>query len=98
MGTKRITEIEILKQETLIIRQPSGRLRPFCPACGGTQPMLTPEEAAALSAVSLRAIFRWIETDIVHFQEMPEGQLYVCANSLPSLDGNKTLSEGEGSH
>ena len=83
MGTKRITEIEILKHETLVIRTPSGGLRPLCQLCDGTRTMITPDEAGVIAGISLRHIFRWVETALVHFSETPAGQIYVCANSLP---------------
>lgn len=88
MGTKRITKIEILQHETLIIRTPSGRLRPVCPLCDEAPPLVTPDEAALIAGVSLRHVFRWVETALVHFSETPAGQIYVCANSLPLNAGS----------
>ena len=40
--------------------------------------MLTPEEAAAASGTSARAIYRRVEAAAAHFAETPEGHLLVC--------------------
>jgi len=45
--------------------------------------MVTPEEAACFSGVSVREIYRRVEGGRVHFIETSEGQLYICTNSLP---------------
>jgi hypothetical protein len=42
-----------------------------------------PELAAALSGVTPRTIYRWVEDEKVHFRETPAGLLLVCAESLP---------------
>jgi excisionase family DNA binding protein len=44
--------------------------------------MLTAEEAAAVSSLSTRAIYRLIEAGRLHFAEPPGSPLLVCFNSL----------------
>jgi len=44
--------------------------------------MVTPDEAAIISRVNTRTIYRWVEMGAVHFMEH-SGQLWVCLNSLP---------------
>lgn len=46
--------------------------------------MLSPDEAAALTGVGARTIYRWVEAGLVHFAETAEGSLLICLNSLPS--------------
>lgn len=45
--------------------------------------MVKVDEAAILAHVSSRSIYRWVETERVHFAETPEGLLLICLNSLP---------------
>jgi hypothetical protein len=93
MGKRQVTTIEIEKYETLIIRQPRQILRPVCQECGAAKPMILPEEAATLAEVSLRAIFRWVETVQVHFCEMADGRLYLCSDSLPPSEVHPPTTE-----
>jgi predicted site-specific integrase-resolvase len=44
--------------------------------------MLPPETAATISGITLRTLFRWIESGHIHFVETPEGSLFVCLESL----------------
>ena len=83
MGKKQITEIEIERHETVIIRPPRHAWRPVCQDCGGADTMIKPEEATVLTGASLRTVFRWVEMAVVHFIETPQGSLYVCVNTLP---------------
>jgi predicted site-specific integrase-resolvase len=43
---------------------------------------VTPEEAAALAAVSTRIIYRWVEAGQLHFNETAEQSPLICLNSL----------------
>ena len=49
--------------------------------------MLSPEQAAIIAKVSVRAIYRWVEDQVIHYTEAPGGTLTVCIKSLP--DGNQ---------
>ena len=44
--------------------------------------MLTPEQAAAVAGVTVRAVNRRVEDGSVHFLETADGRLLVCVNSL----------------
>lgn len=96
MGTKRITEIKIARQDVLVVRRLSGRFRPLCPVCGAdgqSRTMITPAEAAAITGVSQRLVFRWIELALVHFSERGDGGLFLCASSLPAVGRSPLGSE-----
>jgi len=56
--------------------------RVFCNLCGGQTAMLTPEEAAPLSGVGVRVIYRAIEEGRIHFLENASGALVVCLGSI----------------
>lgn len=44
--------------------------------------MLTPEEAAVLSGMSVRALFRQVEAGTLHSAETREGLLLICPRAL----------------
>jgi len=46
--------------------------------------MVTPEQAAAVTHVPERMIYRWVESGLVHYREEPNGSISVCVKSLPS--------------
>ncbi len=47
--------------------------------------MLRPEEAAATAGVTVRTVNRWVEAEVVHFDETPDGRLLICANSVGQI-------------
>ena len=75
---RQVTEIEITKKETLIVSRTRHPLRPLlCRECG-LKTMLHPEDAAAILQIGLRDVFRRIEAAAMHFEEFPDGSIYVC--------------------
>ena len=44
--------------------------------------MVTPQQAAAIARVTVRAVNQRVEAGMVHFLETPDGRLWVCVNSL----------------
>jgi len=46
--------------------------------------MVPPEQAAVLANVTVRMVYRWVESDVVHYKEEPNGSVMVCVKSLPS--------------
>jgi hypothetical protein len=46
--------------------------------------MVTLNEAARITGISERAIFRGVEASMIHFIESESGALLVCVNSLGS--------------
>jgi excisionase family DNA binding protein len=44
--------------------------------------MVTADEAATVTSVGTRTIYRWVEEGKIHFTEEPEGSLLICLNSL----------------
>ena len=77
-----------MTHEIHVVRRSGGAAAPgppqWCLICGATSRMLAPEAAAALSGVSPRTIYRWVEAGRVHCAEGPDGALSVCAASLPA--------------
>jgi len=77
---RKRTTVETHEVITLHTSRPGMALH--CPECSRVVRMLAPEEAAALSGVSLRTLFRRIESGELHFAQTPEGQVYVCEHSI----------------
>ncbi len=82
MRRKRQIEITVFAEQTIIIRPLNLPQPGWCENCGAQVPLLTPERAAAIAGVSVRTIFRHVETGQLHFVEPPDGRLLICANSL----------------
>lgn len=80
MATKRRTEIIIETERVIIVPAPAAPA--WCNACSLQVEMLTPEQAAALVNVTQRTIYRWVETQLLHFVEEADGRLLICRNSL----------------
>jgi len=53
-----------------------------CEECREDVAWVTPDQASALSNLTMRELFRSIETAAVHFNESSTGELRVCLNSL----------------
>lgn len=69
-------------QEVWIIRRRRPQPAPLCAECADPSEMLTPEAAASLSGLSLRAIYRLVEAGCVHFAETTKGWVLICPDSL----------------
>jgi len=79
---KKGTEITVLTERVLVIRRRYRAVEEWCDACGEAVLMIRPDQAAAVTAKSLRMIFNEIEAAALHFVERPDGMLLVCLNSL----------------
>ena len=90
MNSKRRTETTIENHETWVIRRSATRPLVFCPVCSGRSAMVKPEEAARLSRVSLRTIFRWAEDGCVHFTETFNHGILICTASILAIDRSES--------
>jgi uncharacterized protein with PIN domain len=82
MATKKLTEIIIETERTLIVGTSRSPARMRCPVCAIEVEMLSPEQAAAIVKVTPRTIYRWVEAHLLHYTEDPEGLLLICHPSL----------------
>ena len=81
----RKTEKAVEIHEFYIIRSTSGSLPALCAECStGDAIMVAPEQASVVAHVPVRAIYRWVETGMIHYKEGPTGSLTVCLKSLPT--------------
>jgi len=80
---RKRTEIAIEFEEMIqIVARERDVSSAWCAACDRLVTMVTPQQAAAIARVSVRAINRQVEEGGIHFLETPEGALFVCVNSL----------------
>ena len=76
MGTRRRKEETIEIHERLIVRTASGSLPALCEACvAGDGILLSPEQASALTGITVRAIYRFVEAGTIHYREAANGKL-----------------------
>ena len=81
------TETIIETHEVWVVRRRAGQPAVWCTECVGQPAMLTTEEAARLSGLSQRAVYRSVEAGAVHFTETADGCLFVCPASLSTAAG-----------
>ncbi len=74
------------RRETWRVRFGKTR-REFCGQCQKETIWLTVAEAARVSDLSERAIFRFAEDEKIHFKETDSGLLLVCGSSLETFCG-----------
>ena len=82
MIPKKRTQVTVETERVLVIRRRYRAIEAGCDACGETVVMIRPDQAAAVSGRSLRAIFGAIEATELHFMEQADGMLLICLNSL----------------
>jgi hypothetical protein len=85
MRTKR-TEITVETHRTLVLRRGQLSKVMWCRECLAETQMISPHDAAALTGVSSRTIFQWIETARLHFIEEPGAPLMICVPSLRAIN------------
>ena len=92
---KRILRREILieKEKLVFLRKKSSVEYPMCETCE-EELMLPPDLIAEFLQISLREIYRRIESDKkIHFVENPSFHLFVCLSSLAkSIKHNKKIT------
>jgi hypothetical protein len=79
---KKRTEITVETERILVIRRRYRAVEAWCAECNAAIVMIRPDQAAAVSGRSLRAIFNDIEQAALHFNEQPDGMILICLNSL----------------
>ena len=93
MKTKRRTAITIETDRVFVIRRRGGSVLAWCAECAEQVKMVTPDEAAVFSRVSSRTIYRWVEAEKLHFEETPDGVLFICLSSLQKESERRYFDE-----
>jgi hypothetical protein len=91
MSKKRRTELTFETEVVLVQRKPHC-FPVYCGVCPDSPQLVTTDEAALLTHVSSREIYRRVEAGQLHFAETADGKLSICPNSLSlSSPVGKTL-------
>ena len=72
---------KVERPQVFIINRPGVSEQKNCSSCTDSG-LITPDEAAALSGVSTRVIYRRLEDGDIHFIETARGELYICVKTL----------------
>ena len=79
----RQTVITFEKLERCFYRIPDAEpVTALCDECGCVVTWLTAVQVVALTNLSLRELFRRIEADALHYNEMGPALMYICPRSL----------------
>jgi hypothetical protein len=90
---KRRLEIVVETKRRFTLRKSGPPHMVRCKHCSG--PLVSAEEAVAITGLSSRTIHRLVETAEIHFMETPAGALLICPNSSRDSAGE---AEGESLH
>ena len=80
MGERK--EITVETERLLVIRRRYQAMEEWCDDCRALALMIRPDQAAAVSGRTLRAIFAELETGALHYRELPDGLVLICLNTL----------------
>ncbi len=84
--TIRKTKTTIEIHQAYVIRQGENFAPVLSSECvTGAASMVTPEEAATVTGVPRRSIYRLIEGGLIHYLEAADDSLLVCLNSIPTM-------------
>lgn len=87
MRVKRRIEIITVREQIYQRHQNTQFTSPpavpdWCNGCQRHTQMLLPDLAATMSGITLRNLFRWIESGQIHFVETTEGNVLICLQSV----------------
>jgi hypothetical protein len=91
---RKKTELVVEFDEEFVIRRRQPIAAAWCRKCADQVAMLTPDEAAIITGLSSRRIYRCIEAGSLHFSETAEGYLLICQRSLLKVESGDDFDEG----
>ncbi len=80
MRTKTRVSIRTECDEVLIIKTICSKTRSWCAECQAW--MLPAEQAAIVTNITARLVYKLLESGHVHFAEKTSGSLLICLSSL----------------
>ena len=78
----RKIEIHIEKRERITFFRAAEEIRIICAVCECETLFIAPERAAVSHGMTVREIFRRVESGALHFIETGDGLTLICLNSL----------------
>ena len=89
---KKMTALEI--HEFYVVRQQNNASPAVCSQCPvAIASLVAPDEAATVTGIPTRVIYRWVEEGLIHFQETVNNSLLVCLNSFPAADQERSFKD-----
>jgi len=76
------TESSVEIDDVLVVNRWGRSVDGWCAGCNTETTLVTPEDAAALTGVGARFVYRLIELGEIHSQDAPGDLLLVCLVSL----------------
>jgi hypothetical protein len=77
----RQTKITIETDSLLVLRGRSS-LRAWCPECGAEGEMIVLGEVGVISNLAPSDVKAWLECEMIHRSQAPDGAQLICLNSL----------------
>jgi len=85
LKTVKRTELTIETERLVILSKRKVSMVSWCPECNQRVKMITVDEAASIAGVTSRTMYRWTDSEKLHFTETTEGRLLICRESLIPL-------------
>jgi hypothetical protein len=79
---RRKTETLTITHEFLRLHGRHEATTAWCQQCADETKLMSPEEAAIVTGVSAREIYRGVEIGDIHFTELSKKRLLICLNSI----------------
>jgi hypothetical protein len=94
MDEKQKKKTAVAIHQFYVVRQQKHAPPVVCSQCPvAIASLVAPDEAAVVTGISTRAIYRWVEAGVIHFLENANGSLLVCLNSFPAAVGANAFRE-----
>jgi len=93
---KRIrTESSVEIDDVFVVKRLGRSVEGWCTGCGVQATLVTPEDAAMLTGMETRAVYRLIESGEIHWADGPERLVLICLGSLLDHAGQTRASDKE---
>lgn len=80
----QMTKTVVTIHQLYVVRQHKNGAPEVCPDCNEeVASLLAPDEAAIITGISTRTIYRWVEAGSIHFRQTAGDSILVCLNSFP---------------
>ena len=92
MSDKQIKKTAVEIHQLYVVRQQKNAAPAVCRQCPtAIASLVAPDEAAIITGISTRVIYRWVEEGALHFEEVAKGLLLVCLNSFPTTEDGSSF-------
>jgi hypothetical protein len=92
---KRRTEVAFELDQIMVVKRRSGSVLGWCNDCELQVVMITPDEAASITSATTRALYRLVDTGMIHFTETQAGLIRLCLPSLISTTSSSNRRDGQ---